>query len=266
MIRMSGVSFAYGDKPPLFKELNIALEPGNIYGLLGKKRRGQNDAVENHRRGPPRGRRRVPRLRREAGDRPPTLLRELFFIPEDFSVPAMRLDVFVSLYSPFYPRFDRRLSTPAPANSGSGSTSGSPHSLSARRRSSSSPSAWRPTAGSSSSTSRPTASTSRPSGSSASSSPARSPKTRVSSSPPIRSATSRPSSTRSSSSTRDGSSSTTPSSTCRGASPCRSSGRNPTGVGGVRREGARRLLGAGGEPRRAGDEHRPRASLQCRHL
>ncbi len=107
MIRMSGVSFAYGDKPPLFKDLNIALEPGNIYGLLGKNGAGKTTLLKII----------AGALHADGGeclvfgekpaDRPPTLLRELFFIPEDFSVPAMRLDVFVSLYSPFYPRFDR---------------------------------------------------------------------------------------------------------------------------------------------------------------
>jgi ABC-2 type transport system ATP-binding protein len=107
MIRMSGVVFAYGDKPPLFKDLSLTLEPGNIYGLLGKNGAGKTTLLKIV----------AGALHADKGDclvfgekpslRPPTLLRELFFIPEDFSVPAVRLDAFVSLYAPFYPRFDR---------------------------------------------------------------------------------------------------------------------------------------------------------------
>ncbi|MBN2351601.1 MAG: ABC transporter ATP-binding protein [Spirochaetales bacterium] len=106
MIRMSGVAFAYGNKP-LFKGLGLELAPGNMYGLLGKNGAGKTTLLKIL----------TGVLHTDAGQcevfgenpasRPPTLLRELFFIPEDFSVPAMRLDAFVSLYAPFYPRFDR---------------------------------------------------------------------------------------------------------------------------------------------------------------
>ena len=45
MIRMSGVAFAYGNKP-LFKGLGFELTPGNIYGLLGKNGAGKTTLLK----------------------------------------------------------------------------------------------------------------------------------------------------------------------------------------------------------------------------
>jgi ABC-2 type transport system ATP-binding protein len=91
----------------LFHKLTMELKPGNIYGLLGKNGAGKTTLLKiiggalHLQSGSCQVFNENPR------ERTPQLLRELFFIPEDFSVPAMRLGTFLSLYAPFYPRFDR---------------------------------------------------------------------------------------------------------------------------------------------------------------
>jgi ABC-2 type transport system ATP-binding protein len=108
MIELKEVAFAYGKKPPLFKHLNLDLSPGNIYGLLGKNGAGKTTLLKIIAGALHTASGQCTVLNETPAHRTPALLRDLFFIPEDFSVPSMLLKTFVSLYSPFYPRFDRK--------------------------------------------------------------------------------------------------------------------------------------------------------------
>src|SRR4030042_86 len=101
MIQLTDLGFAYRRQPPLFTNLNLRLTPGNIYGLLGKNGAGKNTLLKIM----------AGALNAQSGTctvfsekpwkRTPQFLREIFFIPEDFSVPALTVEAFVSLYSPF---------------------------------------------------------------------------------------------------------------------------------------------------------------------
>ena len=42
MIALENVSFGYSRKKQVFRQLNLALEPGRIYGLLGKNAAGKS--------------------------------------------------------------------------------------------------------------------------------------------------------------------------------------------------------------------------------
>ena len=42
MITIKDLNFYYKKKKPLFNDLQLNIEPGNICGLLGKKRSGEN--------------------------------------------------------------------------------------------------------------------------------------------------------------------------------------------------------------------------------
>lgn len=42
-------------------------------------------------------------------NRAPQFLREIYLVTEEFSLPSMKMERFVSLYSPFYPRFNHSL-------------------------------------------------------------------------------------------------------------------------------------------------------------
>jgi ABC-2 type transport system ATP-binding protein len=107
MIQITHLGFAYGRKPPLFKNLSLQLVPGNIYGLLGKNGAGKTTLLKiiagalHVQSGA------CSVFAENPGKRTPQLLREIFFLPEDFSVPAVSAEAFVSLYAPFYPRFNR---------------------------------------------------------------------------------------------------------------------------------------------------------------
>ena len=42
MVNLDNITFAYGTKRALFNELQLDLQPGNIYGLLGKNGAGKS--------------------------------------------------------------------------------------------------------------------------------------------------------------------------------------------------------------------------------
>lgn len=107
MIEIKNIRFAYGRRQaPVFEDFSLSLAPGRIYGLLGKNGTGKStllylvcgllhqqegcvtlDGVDV-------------RLRR------PEVLQEIFFVPEEFELPAVKLGRYVELNAPFYPRFN----------------------------------------------------------------------------------------------------------------------------------------------------------------
>jgi ABC-2 type transport system ATP-binding protein len=108
MITMKDLCFGYG-KEPLFTGLDLALEAGSIYGLLGKNGAGKTTLLKLIA-----GLRRAQSgLCRALGSnpsrRPPSLLEEIYFIPEEFATPPLSIESYVAIYAPFYPRFDRAL-------------------------------------------------------------------------------------------------------------------------------------------------------------
>ena len=47
MIEISDLSFGYNKQPLLFNNLNLQLEQGHIYGLLGKNGAGKSTLLKN---------------------------------------------------------------------------------------------------------------------------------------------------------------------------------------------------------------------------
>ena len=47
MIEIKNLSFRYPHKPLLFKDLNLTLNKGHIYGLLGKNGAGKSTLLKN---------------------------------------------------------------------------------------------------------------------------------------------------------------------------------------------------------------------------
>lgn len=106
MIGIKDVTFGYTRKQKLFSGLSLTLGEGNIYGLLGKNGAGKTTLLKIL-AGlifPEQGACSV--LGHEARQRHVETLRELIFIPEDFSVPNLTMRQYIRLYSPLYPRFD----------------------------------------------------------------------------------------------------------------------------------------------------------------
>ncbi|MET7254041.1 ABC transporter ATP-binding protein [Dyadobacter jiangsuensis] len=106
MIRLNQVSFGYSKRNMLFENLDLQLEPGHIYGLLGKNGAGKSSLLRNM-AGllfPLAGK--IDVLGYEPQKRLPAFLQDIFFIPEEIYLPSVTVDRYLSLMAPFYPKFD----------------------------------------------------------------------------------------------------------------------------------------------------------------
>jgi ABC-2 type transport system ATP-binding protein len=108
MIQIQNLSFDYGKRKPVFRNLNLTLTEGNVYGLLGKNGAGKSSLLRNM----------AGLLFPTAGtcvvngynaqDRLPSFLQDLYFLPEEFHTPPVKIKEFVEIYAPFYPNFSRK--------------------------------------------------------------------------------------------------------------------------------------------------------------
>jgi len=105
MIDIQELHFAY-KKKKVFTGLNLSLQPGHIYGLLGKNGTGKSTLLRNI-AGllfPDQGKVKV--LNYNPGQRNPAFLQELFLVPEEFYLPNVTIEKFVACNASFYPKFD----------------------------------------------------------------------------------------------------------------------------------------------------------------
>jgi len=107
MIEISNVSFGYTRKKLLYRNLQLSLETGNIYGLLGKNGAGKSTLLKNMigLLYPLEGAISVNGY--TPGKRAPSFLETIYLIPEEVHVPAVTIDRYIDLFSPFYPLFSR---------------------------------------------------------------------------------------------------------------------------------------------------------------
>jgi ABC-2 type transport system ATP-binding protein len=108
MIQIKNLSFDYGKRKPVFRNLNLTLTEGNVYGLLGRNGAGKSSLLRNM----------AGLLFPTAGtcvvnghnaqDRLPVFLQDLYFLPEEFHTPPVKIKEFVDVYAPFYPNFSRK--------------------------------------------------------------------------------------------------------------------------------------------------------------
>ncbi len=106
MIEVKNLSFGYTKKKPLYKDLNLKLPVGSIYGLLGKNGAGKSTLLKNF-TGllfPTQGELMVngfiPKKRL------PSFLQTIYFIPEEVYVPSLTINGYKKLFAPFYPLFN----------------------------------------------------------------------------------------------------------------------------------------------------------------
>ena len=108
MIDITNLTFGYTKKAPLFKDLNLKLEGGHIYGLLGKNGAGKSSLLKNL-AGlvfPQQGSCKINTY--TAADRLPGFLQDVFFIPDEFFIPSVTVTEYVNATSHFYPAFDQQ--------------------------------------------------------------------------------------------------------------------------------------------------------------
>lgn len=108
MIEIQNLSFGYKRKRLLYENLSLKLEEGSIYGLLGKNGAGKSTLLKNFigLLFPKNGSISVNGF--EPKKRWPSFLQTMYFIPEEVYVPALTVEGYRKLFSPFYPTFDDR--------------------------------------------------------------------------------------------------------------------------------------------------------------
>jgi ABC-2 type transport system ATP-binding protein len=107
MVTIQNLHFAY-KKKMVFNGLNLSLQPGFIYGLLGKNGTGKSTLLRNiagllfPRQGSIKVFNAIP------GERNPSFLQQVFMVPEEFFLPDISIEKFVKCNAPFYPGFSHR--------------------------------------------------------------------------------------------------------------------------------------------------------------
>ena len=106
MIEITNLTFSYGKQPVLFNGLSLSENAGSIVGLLGKNGAGKSTLLKL-----------VTGLMEAStdaitvmGEKPfkknPSFLEEIFFIPEEYDLPSVKISEFVKANAKFYPHFD----------------------------------------------------------------------------------------------------------------------------------------------------------------
>jgi ABC-2 type transport system ATP-binding protein len=106
MIQIKGLNFGYSKKSLLFKNLNLNLSKGHIYGLLGKNGAGKSTLLHNIAglAYPQSGLCSVNGF--DSSARSVNFLKDMYFIPEEIYVPAVTAARFVKDTAGFYPQFN----------------------------------------------------------------------------------------------------------------------------------------------------------------
>jgi ABC-2 type transport system ATP-binding protein len=104
MVTIRDLHFAYRRKP-VFKGLNLDLEPGYIYGLLGRNGTGKSTLLRNLAGLLYPGRGKIVVNGLEPRNRQPASLEKVFLVPEEFYVPPVPVKRWVASHAPFYPNF-----------------------------------------------------------------------------------------------------------------------------------------------------------------
>lgn len=106
MIHLQNVTFTYKRKAPeVLSDFSLEIPQGGIYGLLGKNGAGKSTLLYliAGLLAPTEGK--VSYNGIITRQRRPETLRDIFLVPEEFTLPNLPLKKFVSLNSPFYPHF-----------------------------------------------------------------------------------------------------------------------------------------------------------------
>ena len=105
MVNVSDLEFGYG-KYPVLRNLNLTLQCGNVYCLLGKNGVGKTTLLKL-----------LSGLLKPTGGsidvdgkvpfkRTPDFLKDIYFLSEDFICDNLTPVAYAKIYSPFYPNFD----------------------------------------------------------------------------------------------------------------------------------------------------------------
>ena len=109
MVELSGVSFGYQSDKNVLDNLNLRMEEGRFYGLLGMNGSGKTTLLKLI----------AGKLFAHGGEiyvdgrnlreRDVETLQKVFMLPADFIFPNMSLEQFLAIYSEFYPEFRKEV-------------------------------------------------------------------------------------------------------------------------------------------------------------
>jgi len=110
MIDISNITFGYsGSQQHVFSQFSLHLQPGSIYGLLGKNGSGKSTLLYllcgllRPRSG------KITIAGDNVSEMKKQMLERLYLVPEEFNLPSVRLSRYVSLYKPFYKDFSQEI-------------------------------------------------------------------------------------------------------------------------------------------------------------
>src|SRR5258708_14650172 len=106
MVSFRDMHIAYRRKP-VFKRLSLELQPGRIYGFVGRNGRGKSTLLRSIAGFLFPGKGRIEALGFEPCKRRPAFLEKVFLVPEDFYLPPMHIGEWVRYNARFYPSFNR---------------------------------------------------------------------------------------------------------------------------------------------------------------
>ena len=106
MINIEQLDFSYKKKHTLFKQLNLQVNKGGIYGLLGKNGAGKTTLLKiiTGMLYPKGGKCVISDT--DSRRRAYNYLVNYYFVPEEFDLPDMSIEQYFKIYSSFYPNFD----------------------------------------------------------------------------------------------------------------------------------------------------------------
>ena len=106
MIQLDTIQFGYTKKKHIFEDVSLTMEPGHIYGLLGKNGAGKTTllSIMAGLRFPNNGTATI--LGENACLRKANALQNLYFLQEEMYVPHLTIEKFEKAYAPFYPNFN----------------------------------------------------------------------------------------------------------------------------------------------------------------
>lgn len=106
IIEIEGITFGYGRRRlDVFKDFSLSFGKGNICGLLGRNGSGKSTLLYlmcgllRPRSGS------IRYKGKDVATRCPSMLSDIYIVPEEFTLPDITLSQFVRLNAPFYPNF-----------------------------------------------------------------------------------------------------------------------------------------------------------------
>lgn len=104
MIKIDNLTFYYKERKPVFENVSFEMKNG-IYGLLGENGVGKTTLLHiiSGLRFPKKGSCSV--LGMESALRNPDMLKQVYYLPEEFRAPSQSIKSFVKCNSVFYPKF-----------------------------------------------------------------------------------------------------------------------------------------------------------------